>query len=113
MRSEGGRVAGRQFSVDQKRPGEEHRQNHGGGRRNCRQAEEAFPPVAGERDRIVPAKQSRVLYEAVPEPKRFVLVPGAGHNDLELLVGDQLIGELLRFLGEMAVIDTGEPPPPV
>ena len=62
--------------------------------------------IAGERDSIVPAAQSRRLYEAASEPKRFVLVPGADHNDFELLAGDRLIGEVLRFLEERIGIRT-------
>ena len=38
--------------------------------------------IHGERDEIVPAAHGRALYEAAPEPKRLLVVPGAGHNDL-------------------------------
>jgi fermentation-respiration switch protein FrsA (DUF1100 family) len=54
--------------------------------------------VAGGRDRIVPAAHSRRLFEAAPEPKRFVLLPDADHNDLELLAGPRLLDEVLGFL---------------
>jgi fermentation-respiration switch protein FrsA (DUF1100 family) len=54
--------------------------------------------VAGERDRIVPAAHSRRLFEAAPQPKRFVLLPGADHNDLELLAGPRLVDEVTAFL---------------
>lgn len=60
--------------------------------------------VAGDRDDIVPEKLSRRLVEAAPEPKRYVVVPGAGHNDLALLAGRQLIGEVDRFLSEHGVV---------
>ena len=60
--------------------------------------------VAGERDRIVPAALSRRLYDAAAEPKRFVLVPGADHNDATLLDGHELVGEILRFLEGTAVL---------
>jgi uncharacterized protein len=60
--------------------------------------------VAGERDRIVPAALSRRLYDAAAEPKRFVLVPGADHNDAALLDGRELVGETLRFLEGTAVL---------
>jgi fermentation-respiration switch protein FrsA (DUF1100 family) len=58
--------------------------------------------VAGERDRLVPVEQSRRLHAAAAEPKRFMLIAGADHNDHALLAGDQFIGEVLRFLGEAA-----------
>jgi fermentation-respiration switch protein FrsA (DUF1100 family) len=54
--------------------------------------------IAGDRDDIVPLALSRRLYDAAVEPKRFVLVPGAGHNDPELLDGRQMIGEIKGFL---------------
>jgi fermentation-respiration switch protein FrsA (DUF1100 family) len=60
--------------------------------------------VAGEHDRIVPAALSRRLYDAAAEPKRFVLVPGADHNDTALLDGRQLVGEIARFLEGTAVL---------
>jgi uncharacterized protein len=59
--------------------------------------------IAGDRDDIVPTSLSKRLYEAAPEPKRFVLVPGAGHNDVALLDGRQMIDEVGRFLSESGV----------
>jgi fermentation-respiration switch protein FrsA (DUF1100 family) len=56
--------------------------------------------VAGEHDSIVPAQQSRDLYEAAREPKRLVVIPGADHNDYSLLAGETLIEETLLFLEE-------------
>jgi uncharacterized protein len=56
--------------------------------------------VAGDRDGIVPWEQSRRLAEAIAEPKRFVLVPGADHNDLELLAGRRMIDEAVRFVAD-------------
>lgn len=63
--------------------------------------------VAGERDQIVPASQSRRLYQAAREPKRFALVPGADHNDHALLAGDRLLGEVLGFLRGAGVLGQG------
>ena len=60
--------------------------------------------VAGERDQIVPAALSRRLYDAAAVPKRFVLVPGAGHNDAALLDGRQMVGEVVGFLEGTAVL---------
>jgi uncharacterized protein len=54
--------------------------------------------VAGERDRIVPAAHSRRLFDAAHQPKRLVVVPGADHNDPELLAGPRLLAEVLGFL---------------
>jgi fermentation-respiration switch protein FrsA (DUF1100 family) len=55
--------------------------------------------VAGESDDIVPISQSRQLYEGAPAGrKRFLSLPGAGHNDYDLLAGKQLIDETVAFL---------------
>ena len=55
---------------------------------------------AGDRDRIVPADYSRRLYEAATaSPKAFLSIPGADHNDDELLDGDTMLEEIARFLG--------------
>ena len=37
--------------------------------------------VVAERDAIVPARFGAALYAALSDPKRFVVVEGAGHND--------------------------------
>lgn len=54
--------------------------------------------VTGDRDAIIPAAQSERLYRAVASPKRFVLIPGADHNDEELLAGPRLLAEVMDFL---------------
>jgi fermentation-respiration switch protein FrsA (DUF1100 family) len=56
--------------------------------------------IAGDRDGIVPAELSKRLYDAAPEPKRFLLIPGAGHNDPPLLDGQHMIDEVTRFLSD-------------
>jgi len=59
--------------------------------------------VAGARDGIVPAEQSRSLFEAAPvEARRFVLIDGAGHNDYDLLAGARMIAEIAGFVREHA-----------
>jgi len=55
--------------------------------------------IAGDRDSVVPAEFSRRLFEAAPQPKTFVSIPGADHNDDELLDGKTLIEAIARFLG--------------
>lgn len=38
--------------------------------------------IHGDRDRTVPLRFGRKLYDAAPEPKEFVEIEGAAHNDL-------------------------------
>jgi fermentation-respiration switch protein FrsA (DUF1100 family) len=54
--------------------------------------------IAGSQDTIVPISQSRELFDAAPEPKRFVSIVGADHNDPELTYGGPLIDEIAIFL---------------
>ena len=54
--------------------------------------------IAGERDSVVPAEFSRRLFEAAPQPKAFVSVPRADHNDDELLEGKTVIEAITKFL---------------
>jgi uncharacterized protein len=59
--------------------------------------------IAGDRDDIVPESLSKKLYDAAPEPKRYLLVPGTGHNDPELIDGDRMLAEVGRFLSAAGV----------
>ena len=54
--------------------------------------------IAGGRDQIVPVDQSRRLYAAAVSPKELVVLPGADHNDYELLAGDEMLRAIVRFL---------------
>ena len=59
--------------------------------------------IAGDRDDIVPESLSKKLYDAARDPKRYLLVPGTGHNDPELVDGDRMLEEVGRFLSEAGV----------
>jgi uncharacterized protein len=54
--------------------------------------------IAGDRDSIVPAEQSRRLFEAAGEPKSLTIVAGADHNDDSLQGGRHLVDVTLQFL---------------
>lgn len=54
--------------------------------------------VAGETDSIVPPRLSREVFRAASAPKRYVEIPGANHNDEDLLDGARLIEEVVTFL---------------
>lgn len=59
--------------------------------------------IAGSEDSIVPEEQSRRVFEAALEPKRHVVIEGANHNDVELVWGDEVIEETVRFIREHVV----------
>lgn len=59
--------------------------------------------IAGHRDDVVPESLSRQLFDAAPDPKRYLLVPGTGHNDPELAGGRRMVEEVGGFLSEMGV----------
>ena len=54
--------------------------------------------IGGARDTVVPIEYTRRLYAAVAAPKILVELPGADHNDYELLAGDEMIASILRFV---------------
>ena len=59
--------------------------------------------VAGDQDTIVPYAQSRRVFDAAAEPKRFVTIAGADHNDPALADGPDLIEAIDRFLKTLPV----------
>lgn len=56
--------------------------------------------IAGSADEIVPVEQSRSVFDAAPDPKEFVVVDGARHNDAVLLAGPDVVHRTLRFLSD-------------
>ena len=54
--------------------------------------------VSGSTDGIVPARHSRRLLDAAREPKRYLEIRGADHNDWELLAGPALVREVVAFV---------------
>ena len=64
--------------------------------------------VVAEHDSIVPPRISRRLFDAALEPKRLAVIPGADHNDAEILDGDRLMREIVTFLREHGVLVAAE-----
>lgn len=54
--------------------------------------------IAGDRDAIVPAAQTRALHDAAVMLKELLMIRGADHNDDELLDGGELVRGVERFL---------------
>jgi fermentation-respiration switch protein FrsA (DUF1100 family) len=57
--------------------------------------------IAGDRDAIIPIAHSRRLFEAANEPKTFVVMPGADHNDFALLAGKPMMDAIAAFLSAL------------
>jgi len=55
--------------------------------------------IHGQDDRIVDIRHGKALYEKANEPKQFLAVPGAGHNDLLWVAGDRYRRALDEFVG--------------
>lgn len=54
--------------------------------------------IAGERDGVVPLAMSRRLLEAAGGARELVVLPGADHNDRDLLAGDRMVDAIRTFL---------------
>lgn len=56
--------------------------------------------IHGTADRVIPFEHGQKLYETANEPKRFLRVEGAGHNDL-ILVANQEYGKTLQAFDQL------------
>ena len=54
--------------------------------------------VAGSADATVSFAQSQEVYGAASEPKQFLVIDGADHNDFELTASRELVDEIVAFL---------------
>jgi hypothetical protein len=54
--------------------------------------------VAGDADSIVPTSQSREIFAAAPGPKQLLVIPGADHNDPNLISGPEMIDAVTAFV---------------
>ena len=57
--------------------------------------------IHGEVDGVIPTEHGRELHAASPaNPKQFIGVPRAGHNNLYQLAGDEVIRSIEEFVGQ-------------
>jgi uncharacterized protein len=54
--------------------------------------------IHGERDEIVPLSQGRRVFEAAGGPKRLLVIPGAGHDDVYVMGGEAYWRTLREFV---------------
>jgi uncharacterized protein len=62
--------------------------------------------IHGDRDKIVPYKLGRKLFEAANEPKQFITKSGAGHNDA---MSNEERAAVDKFLASLPPIDGSDP----
>jgi fermentation-respiration switch protein FrsA (DUF1100 family) len=55
--------------------------------------------IHGTRDEVVPFAMGQRLYQAAPEPKAFLPVEGAGHNDVFEVGGEKYLETLRTLVG--------------
>jgi abhydrolase domain-containing protein 17 len=59
--------------------------------------------IHGENDEVIPVAHGRNLVEASPAAdKSFIPIQGAGHNDLFVVAGDEIIGRIADFARRVA-----------
>ena len=51
----------------------------------------------GDDDMIVPVEHGRALFDAAPEPKKLVVLPGVGHNDIVSRAGPRIAEEIASW----------------
>jgi uncharacterized protein len=59
--------------------------------------------IHGTTDSTIPAFMSEQLYNAAPEPKKLILIPGAGHNNVANFAPSQYTKGIKSFLEEVFV----------
>ncbi|MDJ0555627.1 MAG: alpha/beta hydrolase [Microcoleaceae cyanobacterium MO_207.B10] len=57
--------------------------------------------IHGMNDKIVPATMSQRLFAAAPEPKKLLLIPNAGHDDLTQVDSDRYLAALQEFFNHI------------
>lgn len=77
---------------------------------NIRRVECPVLIIHGTHDEIISIAHGRSLYAAAPEPKRYLWVEGAHHNDLALVAGGAY-GAALRELGALVLASASDAGP--
>ncbi|MCU0533425.1 MAG: alpha/beta hydrolase [Hydrococcus sp. Prado102] len=57
--------------------------------------------IHGKCDRTVPVNMGEILFEAAKVPKRFLIVPHAGHNNVASISGEQYLHTIGEFYQEV------------
>jgi fermentation-respiration switch protein FrsA (DUF1100 family) len=63
--------------------------------------------IAGSSDRTVPVEQSERVYQAAADPRKFVIIEGADHNDQGLSAGAELLDEIVDLIDDVLGPESG------
>ena len=58
----------------------------------------------GTRDEIIPPAQGRLVFDAAPQPKRYLAIEGAHHNDVYVIGGAAYRSALGAFIREVVTL---------
>src|SRR5215467_14856493 len=64
--------------------------------------------IHGDSDTVIAPWHGRKLYELANEPKKYVPIPGANHNDLEMVAGKSYVDALHQFVGLVSERQKGQ-----
>ncbi len=72
--------------------------------------------VQGTRDEVIPVAQGKMVFEAAPQPKEYLAIEGAGHNDVYVIGGPRYRRALADFIaratppaGAPGLVETPKP----
>jgi fermentation-respiration switch protein FrsA (DUF1100 family) len=72
--------------------------------------------VQGALDEVIPISQGRMVFDAAPEPKRFLAIEGAHHNDAYVIGGEgyrraiaEFVNRVVEPQGAGASVETRKP----
>lgn len=54
--------------------------------------------VQGTRDEVIPVSQGKMVFDAAPEPKQYLAIEGAHHNDVYVVGGEGYRRKLAEFV---------------
>lgn len=63
--------------------------------------------VQGAADEVIPPSQGRMVFEAAPEPKSFLRIDGAHHNDVYVVGGEPYRTALAEFIAKAIAAQAG------
>ena len=67
--------------------------------------------IQGTQDEVIPVAQGKMVHDAAPQPKQYLAVEGAHHNDVYLIGGASYRRALTDFISSVTAASGGKGPP--